>query len=75
MKILKPLMAFVKPLYFTTDAPTPIPTPPPVAPPPETAPTLETTPTDVKKKKAQTQGAKSLQIPLGSIGGNKPLNI
>jgi len=56
-------------------APAPIPTPPPVAPPPEEQATLETVDTTVEERKAQTLGAKSLQIPLGTIGGDKPLNI
>lgn len=56
-------------------APSPIPTPPPVAPPPTEEATLEVADTIAETKKAQTKGAKSLQIPLGTIGGNTPLNI
>lgn len=57
------------------DAPAPIPTPPPVAPEPETQETLETVSDTDQTKKAKATGAKSLQIPLGTIGGDKPLNI
>ena len=56
-------------------APAPIATPPVVAPPPVDEATLETVATDEETKKAQTLGAKSLQIPLGTIGGDSPLNI
>ena len=56
-------------------APAPIATPPISAPPPVEEATLETVATDEETKKAQTLGAKSLQIPLGTIGGDKPLNI
>lgn len=56
-------------------APAPIPIAPPEAPPPEDTAMLETKDTPTETKKAQTKGAKSLQIPLGTIGGNKPLNI
>lgn len=50
--------------------PAPIATPPPVAPPPEEEATLETAKGDneMEKKVAQSLGAKSLAIPLGSIG-------
>jgi hypothetical protein len=61
--------------YNGKGAPAPIPTPPVEAPPPVEEATLETTPVEADKKKAQTLGAKSLQIPLGTIGGDKPLNI
>jgi len=56
-------------------APKPIATPPPLAPEPETQETLAPTPIEEETKKARIAGAKSLQIPLGTIGGDKPLNI
>ena len=52
----------------------PIATPPPLAPEPEKMETLQTAPEDVAKREARTQGAKSLQIPLGTIGGTDVLN-
>lgn len=52
----------------------PIKTPPPLAPEPEKMETLKTAPEDVAKREARTQGAKSLQIPLGSVGGADILN-
>ena len=45
----------------------PIKTPPPLAPEPETAPMMEVAPEEEYKKEAKTQGAKTLQIPLGTI--------
>jgi len=56
-------------------APAPIPTPPPVAPPPEETAMLEVPETVAETKRAQALGAKTLQIPLGTIGGTQPLNI
>ncbi len=56
-------------------SPAPIATPPPVAPPPVEEATLETVATDEATKTASALGAKSLQIPLGTIGGDQPLNI
>lgn len=56
-------------------APAPIATPPPVAPEPEKQETLTVADDTVATKKAKALGAKSLQIPLGTIGGNAPLNI
>lgn len=52
----------------------PIATPPPLAPEPETMETLQDTPEAEYKKQAKTQGAKSLQIPLGTVGSSDVLN-
>ena len=80
MKIFKIMMAVAGevPEVFAKGgkgAPAPIATPPPLAPEPETQETLETVTDTEEKKLAKTTGAKSLQIPLGTIGGNQPLNI
>ena len=75
MNILELLKPFNGLMAFTADAPKAIPTPPVVAPPPVEEATLETVATDEETKKATTLGTKSLQIPLGTIGGDSPLNI
>ena len=59
---------------FSSPTIKPIETPPPLAPEPETMETLQTTPEDKLKREARTQGAKSLQIPLGTVGGNDVIN-
>ena len=59
---------------FSSPTVRPIQTPPPQAPEPETMETLQTAPEDAEKKLAKTQGAKSLQIPLGAVGGADILN-
>lgn len=59
---------------FSSPKVQPIQTPPPQAPEPETLETLQTTETDTQTKLARTQGAKSLQIPLGAVGGADIIN-
>ena len=79
MKIFKLVQLFAGEIpngyHKPEGAPAPIPTPPPVAPPPEEEAFLEVPTTLEETKRAQTLGAKTLQIPLGTIGGSKPLNI
>ena len=53
-------------------APAPIATPPPIAPPPPNVATMEQATDENEKtnRKAQALGAKSLAIPLGTIGSS-----
>jgi len=80
MKIFKLMKAVANEIPNTyhgggKGSPAPIPTPPPVAPPPEETAMLEVPETVAETKRAQALGAKTLQIPLGTIGGTQPLNI